>query len=192
MWEDSVGILNENRACGYVHFNLIHATFYTLYIMYLYLFRELCLSVGDVSLCFYSIVGFFLCFYLYLMFLFFLFLMDKGFWWQREWKLNQKTIIKLLFFISINGKKQTVMIEHDKLAFDQRAITDWWKGVLDDNYWQFFSWADSSLLQYLFDLTKAKPQNERKNKQTNKQKKKNKQTKTKQKHNTMSTIKYKS
>ena len=34
--------------------------------------------------------------------------------------VKTKTIIKLLFFISINGKKLTVMIEHNKLAFDQR------------------------------------------------------------------------
>ena len=68
-------------------------------------------SCWDVSLCFYFIVGFFSSFYPYLMFLsfflsflffsFLFFSMGKGFWWQREWKLNQKTIIKLLFFISI-------------------------------------------------------------------------------------------
>ena len=135
-----VGTLTENRACGLVHFNLIHTT--CIRYMYLYFFfRELCLRVGmflcvcillmgfslflslfdlsfflsfflssswDLSFCSYLIVGFFSVSILILIFLsfslsflFFSFSMGKGFWWQREWKLNQKTIIKLLFFISI-------------------------------------------------------------------------------------------
>ena len=133
-----VGTVTENRACGLVHFNLIHTT--CIRYMYLYFFSGTLSSCWDVSLCFYFIVGFslflslfdvsfflsscwdvslcfyfivgffsvsiliwcfFLSFFSFLFFSFLFFSMGKGFWWQREWKLNQKTIIKLLFFISI-------------------------------------------------------------------------------------------
>ena len=43
---NSVGTLTENRACGLMHFNLIHTTCIRYNIMYLYLFRELCLRIG--------------------------------------------------------------------------------------------------------------------------------------------------
>ena len=139
-----VGTLTENRACGLVHFNLIHTTcirymylyfffgnfvfvlgcffvflfycwvflcFYP-YLMFLSFFLSFFLRVGMFLCVFILLLGFslflslfdvdlslFLSFFLFFSFLFFS--MGKGFWWQREWKLNQKTIIKLLFFISI-------------------------------------------------------------------------------------------
>ena len=163
MWEDSVGTLTENRAYGLVHFNLKHTTC----IRYI---SCICNYLGNFVFelgCFF--VFLFYCWILS-MFVslfdvsFFLsFLMGKGFWCKREWNLNQKTIIKLLFFISVNINKNTVIFEHDKLAFDQRDITNWWKGVLDDNYWQFFLEPTPVYWSlYLFDLTKAQRQNERK------------------------------
>ena len=56
MWEDSVGTLTENRACGLVHFNLIHTT--CIRYMYLYFFRELCLRVGMFLCVFILLLGF--------------------------------------------------------------------------------------------------------------------------------------
>ena len=46
MWEDSVGTLTENRACGLGHLISYILLVYAIYIMYLYLFKELCLRVG--------------------------------------------------------------------------------------------------------------------------------------------------
>ena len=87
--------------------------------MYLYLFRELCLRIG-MFLCVF-IVWFVFSMFLSLFDVSLLsFLMGKGFWWQRERKHNQTTIIKLLFFKSINRKKQTVGL-HDELA--------WWISI---------------------------------------------------------------
>ena len=77
MWEDSVGTLTENRACG-----LGHLISYILFVYAMYHVFVTLSSCWDVSLCFYFVVGFFLCFYLYLMFLSFFngqrFLMAEG------------------------------------------------------------------------------------------------------------------
>ena len=134
LWPDSavehVGGLcrySDRKSCVRVGaFNIIHTTC----VRYI---SCICIYLGNfvfVLGCFF--VFLFYC-WIFSMFLsFFLFLMGKGFWWQREWKLNQKTIIKLIFHQY--KWEETVIIEHNKLAFDQRDITDWWKRVLDDNY----------------------------------------------------------
>ena len=69
--------------------------------MYLYLFRELCLRVRMFLCVFILLLDFF---YLYLMFLSFFFFNGQRFLMAEG--VKTKTIIKLLFFISINGKKQ--------------------------------------------------------------------------------------
>ena len=108
LWPDSavehVGGLcrySDRKSCVQVEaFNLI----YTTCVRYI---SCVCIYLGN----FVFVLG---CFFVFLFYCwifslllslfdvsFFLFLMGKGFLWQREWKLNQKTIIKLLFFISI-------------------------------------------------------------------------------------------
>ena len=132
LWPDSavehvgglcrVSYLTKNCACGLVHFNLIHTTC----VCYI---SCICIYLGNFVFmlgCFFVFLfncWIFVCFYLYLMFLsFFLFLMGKGLWWQREWKLNQKTIMKLTKEILQIGEKEYLTI-------------------IIDNFW-----ADSSLL----------------------------------------------
>ena len=105
MWEDSVGTLTENRVCGFGHLISYILLVYAIYHVFVFIWGTLS-SCWDVSLCIYFIVGFFFSIFLSLFDVSFFLSFFNGQRFLMAEGVKTKTIIKLLFFISINGKKQ--------------------------------------------------------------------------------------